>query len=92
MRRNFSVYMEKVLIAKPDALFMLQPGGATSIGFLRAYVERGLKAAGIQLLGTGETQALYLAGFNDDVIGTVTSFPYTETNTIPQISSCARNW
>ena len=81
--RNFSVFMEKVLIAKPDALFILQPGGATSIGFLRAYVERGLKAAGIQLLGTGETQALYLAGFNDDVIGTVTSFPYTETNTYP---------
>ena len=82
--RNFSVYMEKVLIAKPDALFMMQPGGATSIGFLRAYVERGLKGAGIQLLGTGETQALYLTGFNDDVIGTVTSFPYTETNTTPE--------
>jgi branched-chain amino acid transport system substrate-binding protein len=81
--RNFSVYMEKVLIAKPDALFMMQPGGATSIGFIRAYVERGLKAAGIQLLGTGETQALYLTGFSDDVIGTVTSFPYTETNTTP---------
>jgi branched-chain amino acid transport system substrate-binding protein len=82
--RNFAVYMEKVLIAKPDALFMMQPGGATSIGFLRAYVERGLKTAGIQLLGTGETQALYLTGFNDDVIGTVTSFPYTETNTTPE--------
>jgi branched-chain amino acid transport system substrate-binding protein len=82
--RNFSVYMEKVLIAKPDALFMLQPGGATSIGFLKAYVERGLKAAGILLLGTGETQALYLAGFGDEVIGTITSFPYTETNTTPE--------
>jgi branched-chain amino acid transport system substrate-binding protein len=82
--RNFSVYMEKVLIAKPDALFMFQPGGATSIAFLKAYVERGLKAAGIKLLGTGETQALYLGGFGDEVIGTITSFPYTETNTNPE--------
>jgi branched-chain amino acid transport system substrate-binding protein len=81
--RNFSVYMEKVLIAKPDALFLMQPGGATAISFLRAYVERGLKAAGIQLLGAGEAQALYLKGFSDDIIGTVTTFPYTETNTTP---------
>jgi branched-chain amino acid transport system substrate-binding protein len=81
---NFAVYMEKVLQAKPDALYMMQPGGATSIAFLRAYVERGLKSAGIQLMGTGETQALYLANFSDDVIGTVSSFPYTETNTNPE--------
>jgi len=81
--RNFSVYMEKVLIAKPDALYMMQPGGATAIAFLRAYVERGLKSAGIQLLGAGEAQALYLTGFDDGVIGTVTSFAYTETNTTP---------
>ena len=81
---NFAVYMEKVLAAKPDALYMLQPGGATSIAFLKAYVERGLKSAGIQLMGTGETQALYLAGFGDEVVGTITSFPYTETNTTPE--------
>lgn len=81
---NYAVYMEKVLAAKPDALYMMQPGGAPAIAFLRAYVERGLKAAGIQLMGTGETQALYLGNFSDDVIGTVTSFPYTETNATPQ--------
>jgi branched-chain amino acid transport system substrate-binding protein len=81
---NFSVYMEKVLAAKPDALYMMQPGGATSIAFLKAYVERGLKAANILLMGTGETAALYLKGFDDDVIGTISSFPYTETNTTPQ--------
>ncbi len=46
--------------------------------------ERGLKAAGIKLLGTGETQELFLPSFTDDVIGTVTSFHYTETNTNPE--------
>jgi branched-chain amino acid transport system substrate-binding protein len=81
---NFSVYMERVLVAKPDALYMMQPGGATSIAFLKAYVERGLKAANIQLMATGETAALYLKNFGDDVIGTVSSFPYTETNTTPE--------
>jgi branched-chain amino acid transport system substrate-binding protein len=81
---NFAVYMEKVLLAKPDALYMMQPGGATSIAFLKAFMERGLKAANIQLMGTGETAALYLKNFSDDIIGTISSFPYTETNPSPE--------
>jgi len=82
---NFSVYMEKILAAKPDAIYMMQPGGATAMGLLNAYAERGLKSAGILLMGTGETAALYLADYHsDDVIGTITAFPYTETNDRPE--------
>jgi len=81
---NYSAYMEKVLQAKPDALFMFQPAGAPSIAFVKAYVERGLKAAGIKLLGTGETQQIFLPQFTDDVIGVVTGFHYTESNTNPK--------
>jgi branched-chain amino acid transport system substrate-binding protein len=84
---NFSAYMEKVLQAKPDVLFMFQPTGSPSVAFVRAYVERGLKAAGIKLIGTGETQQLFLPNFTDDVIGVVSSFPYTETNTRPENAS-----
>ena len=80
---NFSAYMERALQAKPDALYMFQPAGSPSVAFVKAYVERGLKAAGIKLLGGGETQELFLPNFTDDIIGTVTSFHYTETNTRP---------
>ena len=81
---NFGVYMEKVLQAKPDALYMFQPAGAPSIALVKAYAERGLKAAGIKLLGTGETQEIMMGGYSDDVIGTVTSFHYTEGNKNPE--------
>jgi branched-chain amino acid transport system substrate-binding protein len=81
---NFSAYMEKVLQAKPDVLFMFQPAGSPSIALVKAYVERGLKAAGIKLVGTGETQQLFLPNFTDDVVGVVSSFPYTETNARPE--------
>jgi len=81
---NFAVYLEKALQAKPDAVFMMQPIGSPSIAFVKTYVERGLKDAGIKLLATGETQELLLPNFTDDVIGTVTAFHYTETNTNPQ--------
>ena len=80
---NYGVYMEKVLQAKPDALYMFQPAGAPSNALVKAYSERGLKAAGIKLLGTGETQQIFMDQFTDDIIGTVTSFHYTETNTNP---------
>ncbi|MGZ5828885.1 MAG: ABC transporter substrate-binding protein, partial [Xanthobacteraceae bacterium] len=50
---NYSSYKEKILQAKPDALFIFLPAGSPSIAFVKAYVERGLKAAGIKLIGTG---------------------------------------
>jgi len=81
---NYAAYMEKVLQAKPDALYMFQPAGSPSIAFVKSYVERGLKTAGIKLIGTGETQQLFLPNFTDDVIGVVTAFHYTETNTNPE--------
>jgi len=80
---NFAAYMERVLQAKPDALYMFQPAGSPSVAFVKAYVERGLKAAGIKLLGGGETQELFLPNFTDDIVGTVTSFHYTESNKNP---------
>ena len=76
--------MEKVLQAKPDALFMFQPAGSPSIAFVKAFVERGLKAAGIKLIGGGETQETFLPNFTDDMIGTVTTAQYTPTNTNPE--------
>jgi branched-chain amino acid transport system substrate-binding protein len=81
---NYAAYMERVLQAKPDALFMFIPAGSPSIAFVKAYIERGLKTAGIKLLGTGETQELFLPNFTDDVIGAVSAFHYTETNTNPE--------
>jgi branched-chain amino acid transport system substrate-binding protein len=81
---NFGVYMEKVLQAKPDALYMFQPGGSPSIAFVKAYTERGLKAAGIQLLGNGEFAELFLPNFTDDVIGVISVNHYTETNSLPE--------
>jgi branched-chain amino acid transport system substrate-binding protein len=81
---NFAAYMERVLQEKPDALYMFQPGGSPSIAFVKAFVERGLKQAGIKLLGNGEFAELYLPNFSDDVIGTVSVNHYTETNDLPE--------
>jgi branched-chain amino acid transport system substrate-binding protein len=81
---NFAVYMEKALQTKPDALYMFQPGGSPSIAFIKAYTERGLKQAGIKLLGGGEFAEIYLPNFSDDVLGAYSVNHYTETNALPE--------
>lgn len=81
---NYSIYMEKVLQAKPDAFFSFQPAGAPSIALVKAYLERGLKQANIQFLGSGEVQQFLLPNFSDDIVGAISGFHYTETNTFPE--------
>lgn len=81
---NFGPYMEKILQTKPDSVFVFQPAGAPSIAFLKAWVERGMKKAGIMLLGTGETQEVFVKGLPDELVGTITAMHYTETNTNPE--------
>jgi branched-chain amino acid transport system substrate-binding protein len=81
---NMGPYLEKAAQTKPDAIFMFQPAGAPSIAFVKAYLERGMQKQGIKLLGTGETQELFLGNFNDDAVGIITAMHYTETNTNPE--------
>jgi len=81
---NFAIYLEKALQAKPDAVYMFQPNGSPSIAFVKAFTERGLKQAGIKLLGGAEFVELFLPHFNDDVIGVISVNHYTETNGLPE--------
>lgn len=81
---NFAVHMERALQAKPDAIYMFQPSGSPSIAFVKAYVERGLKQAGIKLIGGAEFAESFLPNFSDDVIGAISANSYTETNSRPQ--------
>jgi len=81
---NFGVYMEKVLREKPDAIYIFIPSGSPSVAFVKAYAERGLKAAGVKLMGGGEFDQPYLPNFSDDVIGTYSVNHYTATNDRPE--------
>jgi len=81
---NFSVHMERVLQAKPDALYIFQPSGAPSIAAVKAFMERGLKQAGIKLFAAGEMDELYLPHFTDDVTGVVSVSHYVESNDSPE--------
>jgi branched-chain amino acid transport system substrate-binding protein len=79
---DFAPYFENVLRAKPDALFLFMPAGPPSITSIDTWAKRGLKAAGIDLLCTGETQEIYLPAIGDAALDVISAGHYgTEVDT-----------
>ena len=79
---DFAPYFENVLQEKPDALFLFMPAGPPSIGAIDTWAKRGLKAAGIPLLCTGETQEIYLPAIGDIALDVISAGHYgTEVDT-----------
>jgi branched-chain amino acid transport system substrate-binding protein len=81
---DFGPYMERILQARPDAVYMFQPAGAPSSAFMKAFSERGLKEAGIKLLGQAEFSGPYLPNYTDNALGAISVLHYTETNNLPE--------
>lgn len=81
---DFAPYIERIKNAKPDALYLFQPGGTPSINFIKTFLARGLKEDGIQLMAGGELAEIFLPNFPDDAIGALSATHYTETNTLPE--------
>ena len=80
---DFAPYMERAARANPEVVYIFMPAGAPSIAIIREFAKRGLKDKGIKLAGSGEVQEVFLPSIGDEVIGTISGFHYTETNTNP---------
>ncbi len=81
---DFAPYVERAAATGTASIYIFIPAGAPSISLVREFAKRGLKAKGVKLLAGGETQEVYLPSIGDDVIGTISSLHYTETNTNPE--------
>lgn len=81
---DYAPYMERALQSKADALFIFSPAGAPSVAMVREFERRGLKKAGMKLMGSGEMQEIFLPSFGDSIIGTISSTHYTESNQRPE--------
>jgi branched-chain amino acid transport system substrate-binding protein len=81
---DFAPYLERAASAGAQAIYVFIPAGAPSVTFVREFAKRGLKDRGIRLLAGGEVQEVYLSAIGDDVIGTISSAHYTETNENPE--------
>jgi len=74
---DFAPFVQRAKDAKADALFVFVPSGIGS-AVMKQYVERGLRAAGTQLICTGDvTDDDILESMGDPALGVVSSHHYS---------------
>src|SRR6185437_7899342 len=75
---DFAPFLQRIKSDAPNALFVFIPAGPTAFSFTKAYSDNGLKAAGIQFLGTGDVDdETTLQALGDAAIGIKTSYSYS---------------
>ena len=78
---DFAPFLQKIKDTKPDAVFLFLPPGAETIAFMKGFTERGLAAAGIKLISTGDlSDEDILDAIGDAALGLVTAFHYAEAH------------
>ena len=81
---DFAPFLQRAKDAKPDALFIFVPSGQGS-AVMKQFADRGLAAAGIKLIGTGDVvDDDILDAIGDPALGVVTSFHYSAAHPSPE--------
>jgi len=82
---DFAPFVQRIKDSKPDGVFVFVPAGEQSIGFVKAFTERGLAQAGIKVIATGDvTDDHVLNAMGDGAIGMITSFHYSVAHDSPE--------
>ena len=74
---DFAPFVQRIKASGAQAVYTFLPGGPPNLGFVKAYNENGLAKAGIQFLGTAETDEFDLQKFGDAALGLTTAFHYS---------------
>jgi branched-chain amino acid transport system substrate-binding protein len=82
---DFAPYVQRIKDLKPQAVFVFVPAGEQGIAFMKAYRERGLAAAGIKVIATGDlTDDHVLPIMGNVALGVITSFHYSIAHDSPE--------
>ena len=80
---DFSPFVQRIKASGAQAVYTFLPGGPPNLGFVKAYNDNGLAKAGIQFLGTAETDEYDLQKFGDSALALTTSFHYSAAHDSP---------
>lgn len=82
---DFSPIMQRIKDSGADAVFAFLPSGPTTLGFLKAYAENGLRQASMELLATGDlTPESDLPALGDAALGVLTTYHYSVAHDSPE--------
>jgi len=81
---DFAPFLQRVLDAKPDAIFVFVPSGVGSL-FMKQFADRGLAEAGIKLIATGDvTDDDLLNKIGAPALGVITGHFYSANHDSPE--------
>jgi branched-chain amino acid transport system substrate-binding protein len=82
---DFAPFLQRIKDARPEAVFVFLPPGSQTISFINGYDERGLKAAGVRIIATGDlTDDGVLQAMGEPTLGLITSFHYSAAHDSPE--------
>lgn len=81
---DFAPFLQRAKDANPDAVFVFVPSGVGAV-FMKQFADRGLKADGVRLIGTGDvTDDDILPQMGDVALGTITAQHYSAAHPSPE--------
>lgn len=82
---DFSPIMQRVRDSGAEGVFAFLPSGPTTLGFVKAFNQNGLKDAGVKLFAPGDlTQESDLPALGDAALGMQTTFHYAVSHDSPE--------
>jgi branched-chain amino acid transport system substrate-binding protein len=75
---DFSPIMQRIKDSGADTIFTFLPSGPPTLGFVKAYLDNGLKVAGVKLMSTGDVVTEPdLPNIGDAGIGILSTYHYS---------------
>jgi branched-chain amino acid transport system substrate-binding protein len=82
---DFSPIMQRIKDSGADTIFTFLPAGPPTLGFVKAYIDNGLKVAGVKLMSTGDVVTEPdLPNIGDSGIGILSTYHYAVSHASPE--------
>ncbi len=82
---DFSPIMQRIKDSGADMIFTFLPAGPPTLGFVKAYIDNGLKAAGVKLISTGDVVTEPdLPNIGDSGVGILSTYHYSVSHDSPE--------
>ncbi|MBN9499858.1 MAG: branched-chain amino acid ABC transporter substrate-binding protein [Afipia sp. 62-7] len=82
---DFSPIMQRIKDSGADTIFTFLPAGPPTLAFVKAYIDNGLKAAGVKLMSTGDVVTEPdLPNIGDAGIGILSTYHYAVSHNSPE--------
>jgi branched-chain amino acid transport system substrate-binding protein len=82
---DFGPIMQRIKDSGADMIFAFAPSGPPTLGFVKAYVDNGLKSSGIKLMSTGDVVTEPdLPNIGDPGLGILSTYHYALSHDSPE--------